>query len=121
MPSLFTEDTYEQAIIELFENMGYDHLYAPDMDRDYSSSLLDELDLTAAESKATYDEIKAYALEHTGLKVSSLYISQIKRKCGLDVGQNYNLSKKEDAKVPQCHPEKEKAIMEALKHFGMIL
>ena len=81
---------------------------------------LDELDLTSAESKATYDEIKAYVLEHTGLKVSSLYISQIKRKCGLDVGQNYNLSKKEDAKVPQCPPEKEKAIMEALKHFGMI-
>ena len=81
---------------------------------------LDELDLTSAESKATYDEIKAYVLEHTGLKVSSLYISQIKRKCGLDVGQNYNLSQKEDAKVPQCPPEKEKAIMEALKHFGMI-
>ncbi len=81
---------------------------------------LDELDLISAESKATYDEIKAYVLEHTGLKVSSLYISQIKRKCGLDVGQNYNLSKKEDAKVPQCPPEKEKAIMEALKHFGMI-
>ena len=62
---------------------------------------LDELDLTAAESKATYDEIKAYVLEKHGLKVSSLYISQVKRKCGLDVGQNYNLSKKEDAKVPQ--------------------
>ena len=81
---------------------------------------LDELDLTAAESKATYDEIKAYVLEKYGLKVSSLYISQVKRKCGLDVGQNYNLSKKEDAKVPQCPPEKEAAIMEALKHFQMI-
>ena len=81
---------------------------------------LDELDLTAAESKATYDEIKAYVLEKYGLKVSSLYISQIKRKCGLDVGQNYNLSKKEDAKVPQCPPEKEAAIIEALKHFQMI-
>ena len=80
---------------------------------------LDELDLTAAESKATYDEIKAYVLEKYGLKVSSLYISQVKRKCGLDVGQNYNLSKKEDAKVPQCTPEKEAAIMEALKHFQM--
>ena len=78
---------------------------------------LDEMDLTAAESKATYDEIKAYVLEKHGLKVSSLYISQVKRKCGLDVGQNYNLSKKEDAKVPQCLPEKEAAIMEALKHF----
>lgn len=81
---------------------------------------LDELDLTSAESKATYDEIKAYVLEKYGLKVSSLYISQIKRKCGLDVGQNYNLSKKEDAKVPQCPPEKEAAIIEALKHFQMI-
>lgn len=81
---------------------------------------LDELDLTAAESKATYDEIKAYVLEKYGLKVSSLYISQVKRKCGLDVGQNYNLSKKEDAKVPKCPPEKEAAIVEALKHFHMI-
>ncbi|MBS4960975.1 MAG: 23S rRNA (uracil(1939)-C(5))-methyltransferase RlmD [Clostridiales bacterium] len=81
---------------------------------------MDELDLTAAESKATYDEIKAYMLEKHGLKVSSLYISQVKRKCGLDVGQNYNLSKKEDAKVPQCPPEKEAAIMDALKHFQMI-
>ena len=81
---------------------------------------MDELDLTAAESKATYDEIKAYVLEKHGLKVSSLYISQVKRKCGLDVGQNYNLSKKEDAKVPQCPPEKEAAIMEALKHFQML-
>ena len=81
---------------------------------------LDELDLTAAESKATYDEIKAYVLEKYGLKVSSLYISQVKRKCGLDVGQNYNLSKKEDAKVPQCPPDKEAAIMDALKHFHMV-
>ena len=81
---------------------------------------LDELDLTAAESKATYDEIKTYVLEKYGLKVSSLYISQVKRKYGLDVGQNYNLSKKEDTKVPQCPPEKEAAIMDALKHFQMI-
>ncbi len=81
---------------------------------------LDELDLTAAESKATYDEIKAYVLEKHGLKVSSLYISQAQRKCGLDVGQNYNLSKKEDAKVPQCPPEKEAAIIDTLRHFQMI-
>ena len=81
---------------------------------------LDELDLTSAESKATYDELKAYVLEKYGLKVSSLYISQVKRKCGLEVGQNYNLSKKDDAKVPQCPPEKEAAIMEALKYFRMI-
>ena len=81
---------------------------------------LDELDLTAAESKATYEEIKEYVLEKHGLKVSSLYISQVKRKCGLDVGKNYNLSKKADAKVPQCPSEKEAAIMEALKYFSMI-
>ena len=81
---------------------------------------LDELDLTAAESKATYDEIKAYVQEKYGLKVSSLYISQVMRKCGLDVGQNYNLSKKENAKVPQCPPVTEAAIMEALKHVGMV-
>ena len=76
--------------------------------------------MTAAESKVIYDEIKAYVLEHTGLKVSSLYISQIKRKCGLDVGQNYNLSKNDDAKVPKCPPEKEAAIRDALKYFQMI-
>ena len=81
---------------------------------------MDELDVTAAKTKAAYDEIKAYVLEKHGLKVSRLYISQVKRKCRLDVGQNYNLSKKEDAKVPQCPPEKEAAIMDALKHFQMI-
>ena len=82
---------------------------------------MDELDLTAAESKATYDEIKAYVLEKFGLKVSQLYIAQIKRKCGIIERKNYNQSKKEDAKVPKCPPEKEAAIMEALKHFQMIL
>ena len=69
---------------------------------------------------ATYGQIKERVLEQTGLKVSSLYISQIKRKCGLEVGQNYNLSKKENAKQPQCPPEKEAAIMEALKYYKMI-
>lgn len=79
-----------------------------------------DMDMSEFQNGATYSQIKAYVLEHTGLKVSSLYISQVKRKCGLDVRQNYNLSKKEDAKVPQCPPEKEVAIMEALKHFQMI-
>ena len=69
---------------------------------------------------ATYQEIKDYVKEQTGLSVSFLYISQIKRKCGLEVGLNYNLAKKENAKVPQCPPEKEEAIRAALKHFGMI-
>lgn len=82
---------------------------------------LDELDLIAAESKATYDEIKAYVLEQFGLKVSSLYISQVKRKCGLEVGQNYNLTKSENQRVPQCPLEKEKAIMDALRHFKVTL
>ena len=69
---------------------------------------------------ATYQEIKDYVKEQTGLSVLSLYIAQVKRKCGLDVGPNYNLSKKENAKVPQCPPEKEEAIKEALKYFRMI-
>ena len=81
---------------------------------------LEDMDMSGFQKGATYEQIKTYVLEHTGLKVSFLYISQIKRKCGLDVGQNYNLSKKEDAKVPQCPPEKEAAIMEALKYFQMI-
>ncbi len=69
---------------------------------------------------ATYLQIKEYVQEHSGLKVSSLYISQVKRKCGLDVGQNYNLSKKENANQPQYPLKKEKTIMEALRRFGMI-
>jgi len=81
---------------------------------------LDDMEITAFREKATYPQIKEYVLEQTGLKVSSLYISQVKRKCGLDVGDSYNKPKSEDAKVPQCPPEKEKAIMDALKHFGMI-
>ncbi len=81
---------------------------------------LEDMDMSGFQKGATYEQIKAYVLEHTGLKVSSLYISQIKRKCGLDVEQNYNLSKKEDAKVPKCPPEKEAAIRDALKYFQMI-
>ena len=81
---------------------------------------LDELDITSAESKATYQEIKEYVLKEYGLKVSNLYISQIKRKCGIEIGENYNLPKSEDSKQPQCPEEKEKAIKDALEHFGMI-
>lgn len=81
---------------------------------------MDELDLTSAESKATYEEIKAYVLEHTGLKVSYLYIAQVKQKYGIIERENYNKPKSENAKQPQCPPEKEKAITEALRHFGMI-
>ena len=81
---------------------------------------LDELDATSAELKATYQEIKDYVLKEFGLKVSSLYISQVKRKCGIEVGENYNLPKSENARVPQCPKEKEDAIKAALKYFAMI-
>ena len=81
---------------------------------------LDELDITSAESKATYQEIKDYVLKEFGLKVSTLYISQIKRECGIDVGEHYNISQKENQKVPQCPKEKEDAIRAALEHFAMI-
>ena len=81
---------------------------------------LDELDATSAELKATYQEIKDYVLKEFGLKVSSLYISQVKRKCGIEVGENYNLPKSENVRVPQCPKEKEEAIKAALKYFAMI-
>ena len=81
---------------------------------------LDELEATSAETKATYQEIKDYVLKEFGLKVSNLYISQIKRKCGIEVGENYNLPKTENPKVPQCPKEKEDAIKAALKYFAMI-
>ena len=81
---------------------------------------LDELDATSAELKATYQEIKDYVLKEFGLKVSSLYISQVKRKCGIEVGENYNLPKSENARVPQCPKEKEEAIKAALEYFAMI-
>lgn len=81
---------------------------------------MDELDLTAAESKATYEEIKDYVLEHSGLKVSNLYIAQIKQKCGIIERVNYNLPKSENFRQPKCSPEKEAAIREALEYFRMI-
>ena len=82
---------------------------------------LDELDATSAETKATYEEIKKYVAEHNeGMKVSNLYIAQVKRKCGIEVGENFNLPKSEDSKQPQCPKEKEEAIVEALKAFRMI-
>ena len=82
---------------------------------------MDEMDITSAESKATYEEIKKYVAEHNdGMKVSNLYIAQVKRKCGIELGENFNLPKSEDAKQPQCPKEKEVAITEALSHFGMI-
>ena len=76
--------------------------------------------MTATESKATYEEIKDYVLEHMGLKVSSLYIAQVKQKYGIIERENYNLLKSDNPRQPKCPPEKEKAISEALKHFRMI-
>lgn len=81
---------------------------------------MDELDMTAAENKATYEEIREYVKEHTGLNVSNLYIAQVKRKCGIKERQNYNKPKAENPKQLKCPPEKEKAIREALKYFKMI-
>ncbi len=81
---------------------------------------LEDMDLSEFKGKATYEQIKAYVLEQTGLKVSSLYIAQIKKKCGLDVGENFNLPKSENARQPQCTPEKEDAIIQAFRHFGIV-
>ena len=82
---------------------------------------MNEMDLTSAESKATYKEIKAYVAEHNdGMQVSNLYIAQVKAKCGIKERANYNLPKSEDVKQPQCPKEKEVAIVEALRFFHMI-
>jgi site-specific DNA recombinase len=81
---------------------------------------LDELDITSAETKATYNEIKQYILEQTGLRVTNLYIAQVKQKCGIIERENYNKPKSENSKQPKCTPEKEVAILDALKHFNMI-
>lgn len=81
---------------------------------------LDEFDLTSAESKATYNEIKAYVKEHTGLTVSSLNIVQVKQKCGIIERNNYNKAKSKDSRQPKCSPDKEDAILDAFKYFKMI-
>lgn len=109
---MFPMTVHVETVVLLSQQKPDDHI---EIDLD-----LDELDATTAETKATYEEIKAYVWDKHHLKVSSLYISQVKRKCGLEVGQNYNLSKSENPKVPKCPPEKEAAIMDALKHFQMI-
>ena len=81
---------------------------------------MDELDVTAAESKATYNEIREHVLEHHQLKVSNLYIAQVKQKYGIIERENYHKAKNENAKQPKCPKEKEDAIVEALRHFQMI-
>ena len=80
-----------------------------------------EVDVDVAELEATYEKIKKYVAEHNGgMKVSNLYIAQVKRKCGLELAENFNLPKSADVKQPQCPKEKEEAIVEALKAFQMI-
>ncbi len=81
---------------------------------------LDEVDTTASEAKATYEKIKEYVLRTHGLNVSTLYISQIKRKLGLEVGKSYNQAKSDKAKVPHCPKDKENAIVDALKYYRMV-
>ena len=109
---LFPETVHVETVVLLSQQKPDDTI---EIDLD-----LDELDATSAETKATYQEIKDYVLKEFGLKVSNLYISQIKRKCGIEVGENYNLPKTENPKVPQCPKEKEEAIKAALKYFAMI-
>lgn len=81
---------------------------------------MDELDLTASEAKATYEEIKQYILDKYDTKVSNLYIAQVKEKYSIIERENYNKPKSENAKQPQCPPEKVEMIKDALKHFKMI-
>ena len=109
---LFPETVHVETVVLLSQQKPDDTI---EIDLD-----LDELDATSAELKATYQEIKDYVLKESGLKVSSLYISQVKRKCGIEVGENYNLPKTENPKVPQCPKEKEDAIKAALKYYAMI-
>ena len=103
---------HPETVVQLSQQKASTHIKV-DLD-------LDELDRTSAEAKATYQEIQEYVLKTHGLKVSNLYISQVKRKCGLEMGTNFNLHKSENSRVPQCPPEKEAAIMGALRHFQMI-
>ena len=109
---MFGNSVHVETVVLLSQQKPDDHI---EIDLD-----LDELDATSTELKATYQEIKDYVLKEFGLKVSSLYISQVKRKCGIEVGENYNLPKSENARVPQCPKEKEEAIKAALKYFAMI-
>ena len=112
MADLFRHTTHVETVVLLSKLNAKQHIEV--------ELNLDELDLTSAESKATYDEIKAYVLEHTGLKVSHLYIAQVKQKYGIIERENYNKPKSENSRQPKCPPEKEAAIMEALKHFQML-
>ena len=106
-------DTQNETVVLLSKGMADSRKVKVDFS-------LEDMDLSEFKGKATYEQIKAYVLEQTELKVSSLYIAQIKKKCGLDVGENFNLPKSENARQPQCTQEKEDAIMQAFRHFGII-
>ncbi len=107
------EQSSHVETVVLLSQQHVDHHIEVDLD-------LDELDATSAETKATYNEIQQYVLKETGLMVSNLYIAQVKKKCGIEVGESFNKSKSDGAKQPKCPVDKEKAIKDALKHFGMI-
>ena len=109
---MFPHTNHVETVVLLSRKMPDDKI---EVDLD-----LDELDLTSAESKATYQEIKDYVLKEYGFKVSTLYISQVKRKCGIIERENYNHSRKENPHIPQCPKDKEDAIRAALEHFAMI-
>ena len=108
---MFPHTSHVETVVQLVRKN-------PDTHIDFEISL-DEFDLTASEAKATYQEIKDYVLDKFGLKVSSLYISQVKTKCGIIERENYNKGEGK-SRVPQCTPEKEKAIINAFRHFKMI-
>jgi 23S rRNA (uracil1939-C5)-methyltransferase len=109
---MFPRTKHVETIVQLSQRKP-DDVVEVDLD-------LDELDITSAETKATYNEIKQYILEQTGLRVTNLYIAQVKQKCGIIERENYNKPKSENSKQPKCTPEKEVAILDALKHFNMI-
>lgn len=112
MVDMFPHTVHVETVVQLSQQKP-DDVIEVDLD-------LDELDITASETKATYQEIKEYVLEKYGFKVSTLYVAQVKQKCGLDMRLNYNLPKSENARKPKCPKDKEDAIMDALKHFKMI-
>ena len=126
--SLHQAETIKTRLEQQMDNLDVTDTYydkkISDLQRrlDAQYDRIDEVEETRAElTKATYDEIKKYVAEHNaGMKVSNLYISQVKKKCGIEVGKNYNMPKADDSKQPQCPEEKEKAIVEALEHFKMI-
>ena len=109
---MFPQSVHVETVVLLSQQKADDYI---EIDLD-----LDEMDITSAETKATYREVQQYVLQTTGLMVSNLNIAQIKDKCGFDKRENYNKPRTANSRQPKCTPEKEKAIMDAFRHFGMI-